>query len=109
MLQEFGVDVEFGEDVFEAVEVDIKYEGYIERQNELIRIARKLENVKIPSDVPYQSIRGLSREEVEKLTKIKPLSIGQAQRISGVNPSAIQAILVYLKLHKDAAHANRHR
>jgi tRNA uridine 5-carboxymethylaminomethyl modification enzyme len=88
------------EEVFESVEVEIKYEGYISRQNELISLAKKVEKMKIPNNLDYFSIRGLSREEMEKLDRIKPLSIGQAQRISGVNPSAIQAILIHLKLHR---------
>jgi tRNA uridine 5-carboxymethylaminomethyl modification enzyme len=92
--------------VAEAVEVSVKYEGYITRQQGLIHVARKMEAVKIPSNIRYESIRGLSREEVEKLNKIKPYSIAQAQRISGVNPSAVQAILIHLKLHK-AENANR--
>jgi tRNA uridine 5-carboxymethylaminomethyl modification enzyme len=107
-LQEFGLTEIYDEDVYEAVEVDVKYEGYISRQRELIRVASKLENFKIPTTIPYAEIRGLSVEEVEKLSRIQPLSIGQAQRISGVNPSAIQAILIHLKLHKDG-HANRYR
>jgi tRNA uridine 5-carboxymethylaminomethyl modification enzyme len=91
------------EDIYDSVEVGIKYEGYITRQQELIRIAKKMENMKIPTDLHYTKIRGLSREETEKLDRIRPLSIGQAQRISGVNPSAIQAILIHLKLHRESA------
>lgn len=91
------------EEIYDSVEVGIKYEGYISRQQELIRLAKKMENMKIPPDLPYAEIRGLSREETEKLNRIKPLSIGQAQRISGVNPSAIQAILIHLKLHRESA------
>lgn len=89
-----------GEEIYDSVEVGIKYEGYITRQNGLIGLAKKLENMRIPNNLEYDKVRGLSREEMEKLNKVKPLSIGQAQRISGVNPSAIQAILIYLKLHK---------
>lgn len=107
-LELFGTTEGYSEDVYEAVEVSVKYEGYIYRQQELIRMATKLENVKIPLTIEYKSIRGLSIEEEEKLSRIQPLSIGQAQRISGVNPSAIQAILIYLKLHKEP-HANRSR
>jgi tRNA uridine 5-carboxymethylaminomethyl modification enzyme len=105
-LANFGMTEKYDEDVYEAVEVDVKYEGYITRQKELIRLANKLEDVKIPDSITYTQIRGLSREEEEKLARVKPLSIGQAQRISGVNPSAIQAILIHLKLHKDQ-NANR--
>lgn len=96
----FGVDTNIDEEVSEAVEVSVKYEGYITRQQGLIQVQRKMEDMKIPSQIKYDVIRGLSREEVEKLTKIRPFSIAQAQRISGVNPSAIQAILIHLKLHK---------
>lgn len=108
-LEQFGMIEKYEEDVYEAVEVDVKYEGYITRQKELIRIANKLEDVKIPTSIAYKEIRGLSREEEEKLSRVQPLSIGQAQRISGVNPSAIQAILIHLKLHRDNHHANGSR
>jgi tRNA uridine 5-carboxymethylaminomethyl modification enzyme len=86
--------------VTEPVEIDVKYSGYITRQQEIIDQAKKLENLKIPADVEYREIKGLSREEIEKLNRIRPISLGQAQRISGVNPSAIQAILVHLKGRK---------
>jgi len=99
-LETFGVDTSLGDEIFEAVEVSIKYEGYISRQQELINAARRMEAMKIPTQLKYDEIRGLSREEVEKLQKIRPDSIAQAQRISGVNPSAIQAILIHLKLHR---------
>lgn len=83
--------------VIEPVEIDVKYAGYISRQNEIIGQMKKLEDLALPTDLSYADIRGLSREEVEKLSKVRPVSLGQAQRISGVNPSAIQAILVHLK------------
>jgi tRNA uridine 5-carboxymethylaminomethyl modification enzyme len=79
------------------VEIHVKYEGYIRRQGEMVDQARKMEEMSLPLDLEYGKVRGLSREEVEKLTRIRPRSLGQAQRISGVNPSAIQAILVFLK------------
>lgn len=100
LLIEHALVEPIGEEIYDSVEVGIKYEGYITRQNGLIGLAKKLENMRIPNNLEYDRVRGLSREEMEKLNKIKPLSIGQAQRISGVNPSAIQAILIYLKLHK---------
>ncbi len=96
-LKRFGVDVPEDEDVYGPVEIHVKYSGYIKRQNEMVEQARKLEELRIPADLEYASVRGLSREEIEKLTKVQPRSLGQAQRISGVNPSAIQAILVHLK------------
>ena len=97
VLQEF-FDVEQHErEVWEPVEIEIKYSGYIERQKQFIHQTSRLEKLKIPKDISYSNIRGLSSEEIEKLNQIRPISIGQAQRISGVNPSAIQAILVHLK------------
>jgi tRNA uridine 5-carboxymethylaminomethyl modification enzyme len=83
--------------VSEPVEIQVKYSGYIQRQLELIEQTKRLEKMRLPADLDYVLIRGLSREEIEKLQKVRPLTLGQAQRISGVNPSAVQAILVYLK------------
>ena len=74
-----------------------KYRGYISRQNEFIAQTKKLEKLKLSADMDYSKIYGLSVEEVEKLNQVKPLNIAQAQRISGVNPSAIQAILIHVK------------
>ena len=96
-LTRFGVDVDPDEDVFEPVEIHVKYSGYIKRQAEMVEQAIRLEAMRLPEDVEYARVRGLSREEVEKLDLIRPTSIGQAQRISGVNPSAVQALLVHLK------------
>ncbi len=100
MLVKSGLVESESEEISESVEVEIKYEGYISRQMGLISLAKKMENMKIPSELEYEKIKGLSREEMEKLHRIRPLSIAQAQRISGVNPSAIQAILIYLKIHR---------
>ncbi len=96
-LRRFGIEVDQDENVHEPVEIHVKYEGYIRRQDEMVRQARKLEEMSLPAELEYGKVRGLSREEVEKLNRIRPRSLGQAQRISGVNPSAIQAILVFLK------------
>lgn len=96
-LSKFGLSIPDDEDVVGPVEIHVKYEGYIKRQNEMVDQARKLEELRLPADLEYASVRGLSREEVEKLSRIRPRSLGQAQRISGVNPSAIQALLVFLK------------
>ncbi|RME74234.1 MAG: tRNA uridine-5-carboxymethylaminomethyl(34) synthesis enzyme MnmG [Planctomycetota bacterium] len=96
-LKEFGL--EFCEErvVYEPVEIEVKYSGYIKRQMELIKQEQKLENLKIPEFLDYYKIKGLSSEEKEKLDAIRPQTLGQAKRISGVNPSALQALLVYLK------------
>jgi tRNA uridine 5-carboxymethylaminomethyl modification enzyme len=93
----FGVEVPDDPAIVEPVEIEVKYSGYIGRQMEIIEQTKKLEKLKLPSDLDYRNVRGLSNEEVEKLATIRPLTLGQAQRISGVNPSAIQAILVHLK------------
>jgi tRNA uridine 5-carboxymethylaminomethyl modification enzyme len=83
--------------VVESVEIEVKYAGYITRQAEIIEQTRKLEDLKLPDDLVYGNVRGLSTEEIEKLGRMRPMTLGQAQRISGVNPSAIQALLVYMK------------
>lgn len=96
-LEVFGLEVDRDENVYWPVEVEVKYAGYIRRQNEMIEQAKKMEALALPLDLDYAVVRGLSKEEIEKLSKVRPISLGQAQRISGVNPSAIQAILVFLK------------
>ena len=96
-LKHFGFPVIEDEKITEAVEIAIKYEGYILRQQELIDQAKKLEDLSLEEELPYEKIKGLSREEVEKLQKIRPCTLGQASRISGVNPSAIQALMIYKK------------
>ena len=96
----FGLDVDCDPIVAEPVEIKVKYSGYIDRQLEIIEQTKKLEKMALPSDLNYADVRGLSREEFEKLSAIRPITLGQAQRISGVNPSAIQAVLVFLKGRK---------
>ena len=96
-LRHFGIEVDDDDLVYEPVEIAIKYSGYISRQSDMVDQARKMEGLVLPSSLDYGSVRGLSREEVEKLSAVRPRSLGQAQRISGVNPSAIQALLVFLK------------
>lgn len=106
-LAQIGICLNLDEEVVGPVEIDVKYSGYIRRQNEMIEQAQKLEQTRLPSDLEYSVVRGLSREEVEKLNRVRPVSLGQAQRISGVNPSAVQAILVYLKGRERAAREQR--
>ncbi len=83
--------------VLEQIEIELKYEGYIKRQQELIEKLEKFENSAIPLATDYKSLKSLSTEGREKLSKVKPRSIGQASRISGVTPSDISVLLVYLK------------
>ena len=83
-------------DVTEKVETEIKYEGYITRQQAQVNEMLRLENKYIPSDIDYNNVYGLRLEAIEKLNKIKPSNIGQASRISGVSPADISVLLIYL-------------
>ncbi len=85
------------EKTIEQVEIEIKYDGYIQRQIELIEKMEKLEDVLIPLNFNYTNLKSISTEGREKLNKVKPRSIGQASRISGVTPSDISVLLVYLR------------
>lgn len=88
---------ELSDEVKEQVELSIKYEGYIKIQLEQIESMRKLEKRALPRDTDYSEIRGLRLEAAEKLNKIKPVSVGQASRISGVNPADISVLLIWLE------------
>lgn len=83
--------------VFEQVEISVKYEGYIARQEQQIREMRRIESKKIPEDIDYGALKGLRLEAVEKLSKIRPENLGQASRISGVNPADIAALNIILE------------
>ena len=91
---------ELPEQVKEQVELQIKYEGYIKIQLEQVEAMRKLEKKALDPDTDYSQIKGLRLEAIEKLNKIKPLSVGQASRISGVNPADINVLLIYLEQQK---------
>lgn len=84
-------------EVFEQVEIAVKYEGYIARQEQQIKEMRRIECKKIPEDIDYNSLKGLRLEAVEKLSKIRPENLGQAGRISGVNPADIAALNIILE------------
>jgi tRNA uridine 5-carboxymethylaminomethyl modification enzyme len=101
-LVQAGVIANATEDpqVAEQVEIQIKYAGYIARQAEEIARSQSSEEVRIPADFDYSIISGLSREIVDKLSKNRPETIGQAGRISGVTPAAISLLLIYLKKHR---------
>lgn len=84
-------------EVTEQVEIDIKYDGYIKRQLKQVEQFKKLEEKRIPDDIDYDQINSLRIEAVQKLKLCKPISIGQASRISGVSPADISVLLVYLE------------
>ena len=81
----------------EEVEILVKYSGYIDRQNKQVEQFKKMEAKKLPKDINYDEISGLRLEARQKLNKLKPLSLGQASRISGVSPADISVLLVYLE------------
>ena len=91
------VNNDVSHEVANQVEIQIKYDGYIKRQEKEIERFKKFEEKKIPENIDYYDIYGLSKEEMQKLNDIRPLTFGQASRISGVTPSAISSIMVFLK------------
>jgi tRNA uridine 5-carboxymethylaminomethyl modification enzyme len=86
--------------VAESAEIRVKYAGYIKRELSEVERHKKLEDKRLPADIDYKSILGLRLEAAEKLDKIRPESLGQASRISGVNPSDISVLLIYLSQGK---------
>ncbi|WP_367305995.1 tRNA uridine-5-carboxymethylaminomethyl(34) synthesis enzyme MnmG [Alicyclobacillus acidocaldarius] len=98
--------VEIDPEVREQVEIEIKYAGYIRKQNELIERQKRLEGRKLPEDLDYMQIKGLAMEAREKLSRVRPRTVGQAARIPGVTPADISILLVYLDAQeRRAAHA----
>jgi tRNA uridine 5-carboxymethylaminomethyl modification enzyme len=87
---------EFDKETIEQAEILMKYEGYIEREKEHVEKLKRLESIPLKSDIDYSTIKSLSAEAVQKLNKIKPRNIGQASRISGVSPSDISILTIYL-------------
>lgn len=99
----------FPDEIFEQVEIGLKYEGYIKRQQAQIDEMRRLEGKKLPEGINFLSITGLRKEAREKLQKIRPENVGQASRISGVSPADISVLLIYLasgQKRKDACQSN---
>ena len=84
-------------EVIEQVNIHIKYDGYIKRQQKQVEQFKKLETKRIPADIDYDAVKSLRIEAVQKLKHYRPLSIGQASRISGVSPADISVLLVYLE------------
>ena len=90
----------YSKEVIEQVEIDIKYYGYIEKEKKEIEKMKQLEDIKIPIDINYDDVINIANEAKDKLKKVMPMSLGQASRISGVNPSDITMLLIYLKKGK---------
>ena len=88
--------------LFEQVEIEIKYEGYIQKQLKQVEQMKKLEKKQLPTDFDYKQLGGLRLEAQEKLNKIKPLNIGQASRISGVSPADVSVLLIWLASQKES-------
>jgi tRNA uridine 5-carboxymethylaminomethyl modification enzyme len=98
MLEELDSErTELPADVIEQVNINLKYEGYIERQMRQVAQFQKLEKKKLPEHFDYNEIQGLRLEARQKLNAYQPLSIGQASRIAGVSPADISVLLVYLQ------------
>lgn len=90
----------FDEEAVEEMEITVKYEGYIARQEAAVRKAARMENEKLPPDMDYLFLDGISTEAKQKMDKIRPLSLGQAARIPGVSPADISVLMVYVKQRK---------
>ncbi|QPQ33703.1 MULTISPECIES: tRNA uridine-5-carboxymethylaminomethyl(34) synthesis enzyme MnmG [unclassified Lysinibacillus] len=95
-------DIELSDEVKEQIEIQLKYEGYIEKALQQVEKLHKMENKKIPENIDYDAISGLATEARQKLKQVTPLSIAQASRISGVNPADISILLVYIEQGKIA-------
>ena len=93
-------NLSLNENEIEEAEILIKYEGYIKKQEQEAEKLKKLDNIEIPKDIDYLNLDGLALEARSKLDKIRPISIGQASRISGINPSDITILNLYIQKNK---------
>ena len=93
------IEEEPNKEIIYQIEMEVKYKGYIDRQQEQVRRYENLEEFKIPSDIDFSTVPGLTREVVEKLSKAKPVSLGRALQISGITPGCIPALMVGIKKH----------
>lgn len=106
-LKAFGFDEEVENDLAFKLEVELKYEGYIERQRREAARFQKLEKTLIPDDIDYPVIAGLSRELTERLSELRPKSLGQASRVSGMTPAAITALMVGIRAIQSSRSSSR--
>lgn len=106
-LKALGYGAELSREVMEQVTISIKYEGYLNKQMQQIELFKRMEERRLPENIDYDSIKGLSTEARQKLGKLRPESLGQASRISGVSPSDISVLLVYLESLKREKEKNK--
>lgn len=99
-IDETTKKLDLTQDVYEQIEVKIKYEGYIKRQIQQVGMADKLEKIRIPEDIDYKSMKHISTETKDKLAKIRPVTLGQASRIGGVKPADISVLMVMIESHQ---------
>ena len=95
-LEQYKNEDRFGRECLEEAEIQIKYDSYIQKEDELADKLRRLENVKLPIDFDFHSIQSLSYESREKLNKYQPETLGQASRISGISPADINVLGIFL-------------
>ena len=93
----YFIDIDYDKDILDEVEIMVKYDGYIAKEEKEAEKLKSLENKKIPNDIDYYKVHNLASEAKQKLSEIRPISLGQALRISGVNPSDISILSIYLK------------
>ncbi|MBR2623299.1 MAG: tRNA uridine-5-carboxymethylaminomethyl(34) synthesis enzyme MnmG [Clostridia bacterium] len=101
IMAEYQVFSEYSKDVLETAEITVKYEGYLKQGFDLIEKAKRLESKLLPADIDYTKIKGLRLEAQEKLNRIRPFNLGQAGRISGVNPADVSVLMVWLATQND--------
>ena len=109
IVQMLVLDRPLDEELGHQITIEIKYQGYIDKEFKEAQRVLKLESVKIPDDINYQEIANLASEAREKLNKIRPRTIAQATRISGVNPSDIAILLVYIEAKRKGNHSHDSR
>lgn len=96
----FNLDTErnkLSDDVIDEIDIMVKYEGYIEKQMEQVEQFKKFEKRLIPSEIDYNDVKNLRTEAIQKLSKARPVNLGQASRISGVSPSDISVLMIYVE------------
>jgi tRNA uridine 5-carboxymethylaminomethyl modification enzyme len=98
-LEQHLTDLGATSDIIVHADSDIKYASYVKKERELAQRMENLENVKIPAELEYGDLNFLSKEAREKLSRVQPLNLGQASRISGVSPSDIAGLLIFLSYH----------